>query len=195
MEQRRELWLIRHGETEWTISGAHTGRTNIPLTLLGREKAEAIAEYLGGRKFSLVLTSPLERARETCRIAGYGDVAIVDNDLSEWDYGDYEGLKTAQIREKRPHWTLWRDGVPGGETIEQVAARAERVIARSLAEGGPVALFAHGHLLRILAACWLRLAPDAARLFALGTGSVSTLGFERDTRVLLRWNRSFEVAD
>lgn len=192
MEQLRELWLIRHGETEWTISGAHTGRTDIPLTERGRERAQAIRDYLDGRKFSLVLTSPLERARETCRIAGYGDVAILDADLCEWNYGDYEGLKTAEIRQQQPEWRLWRDGVPGGETIEQVAARAQRVIERSRAAGGSVALFAHGHLLRILTACWLKLAPSDGRRFALGTGSVSTLGFERDTRVILRWNRSFE---
>ncbi len=193
MEQLRELWLIRHGETEWTISGAHTGRTDIPLTERGRERAQAIRDYLGGREFSLVLTSPLTRARETCRIAGYGDLAIVDPDLCEWDYGRYEGLQTMQIREEQPEWRLWRDGVPGGETIEEVAERAQRVIDRSFAAGGAVALFAHGHILRILAACWLQLPPNGGRLFALGTGSVSTLGFERDTPVVLRWNRSFEI--
>lgn len=195
MDQLRELWLIRHGETEWTISGAHTGRTDIPLTERGRERAQAIRTYLDGKKFSLVLTSPMVRARETCRIAGYGDVAVLDDDLREWDYGGYEGLKTAQIWEQQPEWRLWRDGVPGGETIQNVAARAERVIARSLEAGPSVALFAHGHLLRILAACWLRLPPQDGRLFALSTGAVSTLGFERDTRVVLRWNRSFELLD
>lgn len=192
MEQLRELWLIRHGETEWTISGAHTGRTDIPLTERGRERAQAIREYLAGRAFSLVLTSPLERARETCRIAGYGDQAIVDPDLCEWDYGGYEGLKTTQIWQEQPEWRLWRDGVPGGESIDEVAWRAERVIDRAAAVGGAVALFAHGHILRVLAACWLQIPPDGGRLFALGTGSVSTLGFERDTRVVVRWNRSFE---
>ncbi len=192
MEPLRELWLIRHGETAWTLSGAHTGRTDIPLTPRGRERAEAIAEYLNCRQFSLVLTSPFQRARETCRIAGYGDVAIIDPDLSEWDYGAYEGMKTAEIRERRPDWSLWRDGVPDGETIDEVAARAQRVIERSLASGGAVALFAHGHILRILTACWLGLPPQGGSLFALGTGSVSTLGFERVTRVILRWNRSFE---
>lgn len=195
MEQLRELWLIRHGETEWTISGAHTGRTDIPLTERGREKAQAIREYLAGREFSLVLTSPLARARETCRIAGYGDVAVVDDDLCEWDYGGYEGLRTLQIWAEQPEWRLWRDGVPGGETIDEVAARADRVIERSLEAGGTVALFAHGHILRILTARWLQLSPDGGRLFALGTGSVSTLGFERDSRVVLRWNRSFEQVD
>lgn len=192
MEQLRELWLIRHGETEWAISGAHTGRTDIPLTARGRERAQAIRDYLNGREFSLVLTSPLERARETCRIAGYGNVAQADPNLCEWDYGAYEGLKTSQIREVQPEWVLWQNGVPGGETIQQVAARAQHVINRSVVAGGSVALFAHGHILRILAACWLQLPPEAGSLFALGTGSVSTLGFERDTRVVLRWNRSFE---
>ena len=139
-----------------------------------------------------MLTSPLERARETCRIAGYGNVAEVDPDLCEWDYGGYEGLRTPQIWEEQPGWRLWRDGVPDGETIEQVAARAQRVIDRSMAAGGTVALFAHGHVLRILTACWLQLPPNGGRLFALGTGSISTLGFERATRVVLRWNRSFE---
>lgn len=194
-DRLRKLWLIRHGETEWTISGAHTGRTDIPLTERGRERAQAIREYLGGREFSLVLTSPMARARETCRIAGYGDMATVDPDLYEWDYGGYEGLKTTEIWQKQPEWVLWRDGVPGGETIEQVAARAQRVIERSLAADGPVALFAHGHILRILTACWIGLPPQGGRLFALGTGSVSTLGFERGTRAVLRWNRSFEVVD
>jgi broad specificity phosphatase PhoE len=194
-EQLRELWLIRHGETEWTISGAHTGRTDIPLTARGKQRAHAIAEYLKGRQFSLVLTSPLGRAQETCRIAGFGNEAVIDPDLCEWDYGAYEGLTTAQIRAEQPGWVLWEDGVRGGETIEQVAERARRVIDRSIAAGGSVALFAHGHFLRILAACWVDLPPREARVLALGTGSVSTLGFERDTKVVLRWNRSFEMAD
>ncbi len=183
-----ELWLIRHGETEWSRSGAHTGRTDIPLNDAGRAEAAEIGRLLAGRRFALVLTSPLQRARQTCRLAGYGDVAQVDANLHEWDYGDYEGRTTAEIRALAPGWSLWRDGVPNGETIEQVAGRAQSVIARAMAAGGDVALFSHGHLLRILAACWLGLPPDAGRFFALDTASISTLGHERETQVITRWN-------
>lgn len=183
-----EIWLIRHGETEWSKSGAHTGRTDLPLTEEGRRRAAAIGRYLAGRPFALVLTSPLQRAQETCRIAGYGSPAMVDPNLREWDYGDYEGRKTAEIREDRPDWNLWTDGVPNGETIQSVAERARKVIGRAAAAGGDIALFAHGHILRILTACWLGLDPSAGRLFALSTASVSTLGFERETRVISRWN-------
>ena len=185
-----ELWLIRHGETEWSRSGAHTGRTDLPLTPAGREQAKAIARELGGRKFVLVLTSPLERARETCALAGYGNVAEIEPNLREWDYGDYEGRTTVQIRAERPEWSLWEDGVPNGERIEQVAARAEAVIERAAKAAGDVALFGHGHILRILAARWLALPPQDARLFALGTAAISTLGYERETRVITRWNLS-----
>ncbi len=185
-----EIWLIRHGETEWSRSGAHTGRTDIPLNEAGRAQAQATGRYLRGRRFDLALTSPLSRALETCRLAGYGEVAQVDSDLREWDYGDYEGRTTSDIRRDRPGWSLWRDGVPNGETVEQVAARARRVIERVAHIEGDVALFAHGHLLRILAAVWLDLGPVAGRLFALGTASVSTLGYERETRVITRWNLS-----
>ena len=183
-----ELWLIRHGETEWSLSGAPTGASDIPLTAEGRRRAAALGEYLHGRKFALVLSSPLSRARETARIAGYGEVMQIDPDLCEWDYGDYEGRKTADIRNERPDWSLWRDGVPGGEAIEDVAARARRVIARAQEIEGDVALFAHGHLLRILAACWLELEPADGRLFVLGTASVSILGYERQTPVITGWN-------
>jgi broad specificity phosphatase PhoE len=187
----RELWLVRHGETEWSLSGAHTGRTDIPLTAAGREKAAAVGRYLAGRKFAGVLVSPLGRARETCRLAGYEN-AQIDADLSEWDYGDYEGRTTSQIQAERPGWTLWSDGVPNGETAAQVAARADSVIARALAIEGEndVILFAHGHILRVLAARWLGLPPQDGRLFALGTAAVSTLGYERETRVITRWNLS-----
>jgi broad specificity phosphatase PhoE len=186
----RELWLIRHGETEWSLSGAHTGRTDLPLTAAGEAHAAAISRYLAGRPFGLVLTSPLRRATETCRIAGYGDVAIKDDNLREWDYGAYEGRTTTEIRTQAPDWSLWRDGVPGGETIDQVAVRARRVIDRALTAEGDVALFAHGHILRILTACWLELPPAAGRFFALGTASLSVLGYERDTRVIVRWNQA-----
>lgn len=183
-----ELWLVRHGETEWSRSGAHTGRTDLPLTPSGREQAKAIARQIGGRKFALVLTSPLERARETCALAGHGGEAQLEPNLREWDYGDYEGRSTAQIREQHPGWSLWADGVPNGERIEQVAARAEAVIRRAAGESGDVALFGHGHILRILTTCWLGLAPRDARLFALSTAAIGTLGYEHETRVITRWN-------
>jgi probable phosphoglycerate mutase len=183
-----EIWLIRHGETEWSLSGQHTGRTDLPLTAAGERHAEQIGRFLAGRPFALVLTSPLQRARETCRLAGYASVAQADPDLREWDYGAYEGRTSAQIQESVPGWSIWTSPVPQGETIQQVAERAGRVIARASAAGGDVALFAHGHLLRILTACWLGLGPDAGRFFALGTASVSVLGYERETRVISRWN-------
>jgi broad specificity phosphatase PhoE len=184
------LWLIRHGETEWSLSGAHTGRTDLPLTAAGVERAAALGRYLAGRQFALVLTSPLQRARETCRIAGYGNVAQIEPNLHEWDYGDYEGRTTADIRKQVPDWDLWTMGVPAGETVEQVGSRARLVIERAGRAGGDVALFAHGHILRILAACWLGLPPAAGRLFALETGSLSLLGYERETHVIQRWNQA-----
>lgn len=183
-----EIWLIRHGETEWSVSGAHTGRTDLPLTENGREQAEAIARRLLGRRFALVLTSPLVRARETCRLAGYGDVAAVDSNLQEWDYGDYEGRSSVQIQQSVPGWSLWRDGVPDGENIAHVASRADAIIDRALRAAGDVALFAHGHILRILTARWLGLPPEGGRLFALSTASLSTLGYEHENRVITRWN-------
>ena len=185
-----EIWLFRHGETEWSKSGAHTSRTDLSLTPDGRGHAKQLGRWLAGREFSAVFTSPLKRARETCELAGYGDVAQIDPNLHEWDYGDYEGLSTPDIRKKRPDWNLWRDGVPNGEAIGQVAARSRTVIDGALKVEGDVALFAHGHVLRILTACWLDQTPDAARLYALSTASVSSLGFERDTRVITTWNIS-----
>jgi broad specificity phosphatase PhoE len=182
------LWLIRHGQTAWSLSGAHTGRTDLPLTEVGRENAIAVGRWLAGRKFALVLSSPLSRAVDTCRLAGYGDVAQVDPNLCEWNYGDYEGRSTTEIQQGRPGWSLWRDGPLNGETVEQVGARADAVLARVAAVDGDVALFAHGHILRILTARWLGLAPDCGRLFALGTATVSTLGHERETRVIATWN-------
>jgi len=185
-----ELWLVRHGETAWTKSGAHTGSTDLPLTDRGRLEATAIARLLGGRPFGLVLTSPLQRAMDTCRLAGCGAAAQVDPNLMEWDYGDYEGISSAQIRQTRRTWSLWADGVPNGETVEQVGSRADAVIQRAVAADGDVALFAHGHLLRILTARWLGLPPDCGRLFALSTATVSRLGYEHETRVITRWNLS-----
>jgi probable phosphoglycerate mutase len=188
-----ELWLIRHGETEWSLSGAHTGRTDLPLTEEGEKKARALRAKLTGHNFALVLTSPLQRARRTCELAGFGAAAQIEPNLSEWNYGAYEGRTTDDIHRERPGWSLFRDGVPNGETIEQVAARARAVIERALdaAErngNGDVALFGHGHILRILAACWLGMTPDSARFFFLGTAGISILGHERETRVILRWN-------
>jgi broad specificity phosphatase PhoE len=191
-DENMKLWLIRHGETEWSLSGAHTSRTDIPLTERGKERAAKIRDYLALRKFSLVLASPLQRARETCRIAGYADVAQIEENLREWDYGIFEGRTTADIRKDQPDWSIWDSPVPEGEPVEHVAARAQKVIDRALQAGGDVALFAHAHILRILAATWLGLEPRGGRLFALGTGSVSTLGYERETRVISTWNRSLE---
>ena len=190
-----QLWLVRHGETEWTASGQHTGRTDLPLTLQGQLHARQLAGFLNGRRFDLVLTSPLRRARETCQLAGYGESAIVDANLSEWDYGDYEGRTTADIQKTRSGWSLWSDGVPNGESIEQVATRAQNVIARVLAGSGDALLFAHGHILRVLAACWLGLPPEAGRFFALGTASVSSLGFEHEIRVIKQWSTNVRPAD
>ena len=195
MTAQRQIWLFRHGETAWSLSGQHTGRTDLPLTAAGRRRAQAIGRRLAGRPFALVLSSPLARALETCRLAGYGEVAELTDDLMEWDYGEYEGRRTADIREERPGWSLWRDGVPGGETVEQVGARARAVIATASAAAGDVALFAHGHVLRVLAACWLDLPPDGGRLFALGTAAVSVLGYERDARVVVKWNQDSHLID
>lgn len=187
-ETRHELWLIRHGETDWSAAKRHTGRTDITLTPMGERQAAALGGVLIGRRFALVLSSPLRRARETCRLAGYGDEATMTDDLLEWDYGIYEGKTTKEIRLEQPEWSIWTASVANGESIEQVRQRAQRVIQRSLAANGDVVLFAHAHILRILAACWLGLPPDAGRLFVLRTASLSVLGFEHDTRVITRWN-------
>jgi len=183
-----ELWLIRHGETVWSLSGAHTGTTDLPLTAVGEMKARALGAKLAGHHFAMVLTSPLQRARRTCELAGLGAQAQVEQNLSEWNYGAYEGLSTADIQRTRPGWSPFREGFPDGETIDQVASRAQAVIARALTADGDVALFAHGHILRILATQWLKLPPADARLFALNTASISTLGYEHETRVITRWN-------
>ena len=181
--------LVRHGETEWTLSGQHTGRTDIPLTERGREDAKAVGDALSDRRFAAVLTSPLSRATETCRLAGLGDAAVLRDELAEWDYGDYEGRKTVDIRKERPGWSLWRDGVPNGETAAEVSARVDRVVADLRALDGDAVVFAHGHLLRVLAARWLGLEPDAGRLFALDPATMSVLGYERETAVIRAWNQ------
>ena len=187
-ESKQCVVLIRHGETAWSLSGQHTGRTNISLTANGERMAVQVGLALRERPFALVLTSPLRRATQTCQIAGLGDLAQVRDDLAEWDYGAYEGLTTPQIWEQRPGWSLWRDGCPDGEDTAAVGARADRVIAEARATEGDVALFAHGHILRILAARWLGSPPTDGKLYVLSTGTISTLGYERDQAAMLAWN-------
>ncbi len=183
-----DLWLLRHGSTEWSNAGRHTGRTDVPLDDEGRRQAAAAGARLAGHPFALVLVSPLSRALETCERAGYGAVAQVTPDLAEWDYGDYEGRTTEEIRTGRPGWSLFADGVPGGETAADVGRRADRVIARAREAAGDTLCVAHGHLLRVLAARWLGLPPAGGRLLALGPGSLSVLGWEREVPVVTGWN-------
>jgi probable phosphoglycerate mutase len=185
---RGELWLIRHGETEWSASGRHTSSTDLPLTAEGERKAAAVGRLLAGKAFALVLASPLRRAIETCRLAGYRPE--VTPDLREWGYGSYEGLTTAEIQVQNPGWTIWTGTPPGGESAEEVGARADRVIGTATAAQGDVAIFGHGHMLRVLAARWLGLEPTGGRLLALSTGSLSVLGYEHETRVVQGWNRT-----
>jgi len=180
--------LVRHGATEWSESGQHTGRTDIPLTDEGRRQAERLAVRLAGEKFALVLVSPLVRARETARICRYGDAAAVDPDLVEWDYGAYDGRTADDIRRERPGWTPWHGGFPGGETLDEVAVRADRVVARVRHVDGDVALFAHGHILRVIATRWLEQPPVEAAHYYLSTATVSVLARERETPVIDRWN-------
>jgi len=188
MEMPSEIWLVRHGETEWSRSGQHTSRTDLPLTPEGERQAENLKRMLVGHSFALVLSSPMKRAIETCRLVGL--TPELSDDLREWDYGDYEGLTTNEIQKSAPGWTIFTGAVPNGETAEQVAARADRVISRALAAGGDVALFGHGHLLRVLASQWLGIEPSGARLLALSTASLSVLGYEREARVIRLWNQT-----
>ncbi|MEP7053845.1 MAG: histidine phosphatase family protein [Actinomycetota bacterium] len=180
--------VVRHGETEWSNAGRHTGRTNLPLNAAGRADAAALAARLAGLPAALILCSPRLRAAQTAEIAGYAGRAEITDDLAEWDYGDYEGMTTAQIHAIRPDWSLWRDGAPGGESPEQIGDRADRVVRRLVDAPGDVLIFAHGHLLRVLAATWLGLPPAEGRLLALSAGSLSVLGWERETPVLRLWN-------
>ena len=182
----QEVVLVRHGETEWSRELKHTGSTDVPLTEQGEEQARRLAGALRGREFALVLSSPLQRALETARLAGFEP--DLRDELREWDYGDYEGRRTAEIREEVPNWTIWRYGAPNGESIAEVGARADRMIEEIRAVDGDVLVFAHGHLLRVLAARWLGLEPDGGRLFALDAATLSTLGYERETAVLRGWN-------
>lgn len=192
MTSKSELWLIRHGETEWSLSGAHTSRTDLPLTAEGERRGRALGEVLRGKQFALVLSSPMRRALDTAWLAGFSPETT--SDLCEWDYGAYEGRTTPDIQTEAPGWTIWTSTPPGGETAEQVAARADRVIERALAASGDVALFAHGHFLRVLGARWVGIEPQGGRYLALSTGSVSVLGWERETRVIRMWNTEYDAS-
>jgi broad specificity phosphatase PhoE len=182
-----ELWVVRHGETEWSRSGRHTSTTDLPLTAEGEASARVIGERLAGTSFDLVLTSPRERARRTAEIAGFAD-AHVEDDLAEWAYGDYEGVTTPQIRERVPGWTVWTHPCPGGESAEEVGRRLDRVVAKARAHGGRVLVFGHGHASRVLAARWLDQPVEEGRLFRLDTATLSVLGYEREHPVVARWN-------
>ena len=184
----QQIYLIRHGETEWSLSGQHTGTTDIPLTENGRKVARLLEPVLAKETFALVLTSPLERARQTCELAGLGERAEIDSDLMEWNYGQYEGLTPKQIRAQAPEWMLFNDGCPGGESPEQVGARVDRVIARVRAVEGHVALFAHGHIFRVFAARWLGLPATAGCHFLLDTATLNILGYYRGIPAVKRWN-------
>jgi broad specificity phosphatase PhoE len=189
-EAERQIWLARHGETEWSRDGRHTGLTEIPLTDLGRTQAAALGGRLAGHRFSLVVTSPRSRASETARLAGFAGVAVPDPDLAEWDYGDLEGRRTEEIVADYPDWSIWTGPWPGGETIGQVSARADRVIARCLAPHvtGDALAFGHGHMLRVLAARWLGLPGQSGSLFGLSTATLSVLGWERERPIVETWN-------
>jgi probable phosphoglycerate mutase len=184
----QQVYVIRHGETEWSLSGQHTGVTDIPLTENGRDLAKLLHPVLSNESFALVLTSPLQRAKETCKLSGLGDQAEVDSNLTEWNYGEYEGLTPAQIHQKTPGWLLFTDGAPGGETPEQVGQRADHVIKRVRAVKGNVALFAHGHIFRVLVARWIDLPATAGRKFLLDTGTLNILSYYRGLPAVKTWN-------
>lgn len=191
------IYLARHGETAWSVTGQHTGLTDLPLTERGERNAARLGEWLAGSVFAKVLTSPLQRARRTCELAGFGDVAEVDRDLIEWNYGDYEGLRTAQIHAKRPDWQLFRDGCPNGESPEDVGARADRVVNRVRAIKGNALIFSSGHFLRVFAARWLGLEPAAGKFFMLDTASLSALSYEHDlsNSAIQFWNDARHAGD
>jgi len=182
------VFAIRHGETEWSLSGQHTGTTDIPLTDKGRPLAERMRPALAREAFALVLCSPMQRSRETCALTGLGDKAVIDADLAEWNYGQYEGLTPKQIQERRPGWLIFRDGCPGGESPEQVGVRVDRVIERARAAQGDVALFAHGHVLRVLAARWIGQPAGSGQHFLLDTGTLCILGYYHDIPAVKVWN-------
>lgn len=189
-EVERQIWLARHGETEWSRDGRHTGVTEIPLTDLGRRQAQGLGTRLADHRFALVLTSPRSRAIETARLAGFEDVAVVDADLAEWDYGSLEGRRTAEIAAAQPGWSIWAGPWTGGETVDEVSARADRVLARCLANDviGDALLFGHGHMLRVMAARWLGLPGRSGSLFGLSTASLSVLGWEHERPIVEAWN-------
>jgi broad specificity phosphatase PhoE len=187
--ERVEVVVVRHGETAWSRTGRHTSRTDVPLTERGRAQARCVGELLGDRVFDLVLASPRSRALETARLAGLGDIVRSCDDLREWDYGIYEGRTTEEIRARVPGWSVWTHALPEGETLKAVGARADRVIDLVQAAGGPVALFGHGHQLRVLAARWCGLPASDGRLLGLDPATVSVLGYERETPVIRRWNQ------
>jgi broad specificity phosphatase PhoE len=193
-EQTRNgpVLLVRHGETEWSRSGRHTGLTDLPLTENGRTQAKLLGTLLSGNDFALVLSSPLQRARVTCELAGLGDRMQIDPDLMEWNYGEYEGLTAEQIRQSRSGWVIFTDGCPGGESPDQIAARIDRLITRVRAIHGAVALFAHGHFFRVFASRWIGMPPSHGRYFLLDTATVSVLGYSRDGPVVKRWNVAIE---
>jgi broad specificity phosphatase PhoE len=184
-----EIVLVRHGQTEWSAAGRHTSRTDVALTPAGEAQARTVGARLAGRRFAAIWCSPRQRAGRTAELAGLA-VTAIDDDLAEWDYGDFEGITTAQIRADRPDWSLWTDGAPGGESPEQVAVRVDRLLARvrPLLAGGDVALVSHGHLLRVLGARWVGLPAGAGGVLALDTATLSELGFEHDSPVIQRWN-------
>jgi probable phosphoglycerate mutase len=182
------IYIVRHGETEWSLSGQHTSHTDLSLTDGGREQAEFLGEKLAGQEFALVLSSPLRRAVETCRLAGFGDQVQLCDDLREWNYGDYEGLTTPQIREHSPSWNLWQEGCPGGESPDQIGARLDRLLERVRGTDGEVVAFAHGHSLRVLTARWLQMPVAAGARFKLAAAAVGVLGYERETEVIERWS-------
>jgi probable phosphoglycerate mutase len=194
MSAQPRLFLVRHGETDWSASGRHTGWTDIPLGDRGRRQAVLLAARLASESFAAVFSSPLSRALETCRLVGLGDRASIDPDLREWDYGAYEGRTTDEIRAEVPDWTIWSDRVPNGERIATVAERLDRVIGRALQADGDVAAFGHGHALRVLAARWLGLEPNAGAMFELSTATISRLGWERERRVIELWNEAAHLA-
>ncbi len=190
MSLHHEIWLIRHGETEWTISGAHTSYTDLPLTAQGEARAIKLQDLVRGHSFAAVWSSPMKRAGRTAELAGFAPQ--IDEDLREWNYGQYEGRTTSDIQRDAPGWSIWTQTPLGGETADQVQARAQRMIDRADSAPGDVAMFGHGHMFRVLAATWLGLEPQRGRSFALGTGTVSVLGHERDSRVIRVWNRGTE---
>jgi broad specificity phosphatase PhoE len=184
----QKVYLLRHGETEWSLNGRHTGVTDIPLTENGRKLARQLQPILAREKFVMVLTSPLQRARETCELAGLGTLASVDRDLMEWNYGEYEGLTTDEIRQTRPDWSVFRDGCPGGESPLQVSVRADRIVSRVRTVDGNVALFSHGHILRVLAARWINLSASYGENFLLDTATLNVLGYYRESPAFKIWN-------